>query len=104
MSDSEKQWYVDMQSEIVGPVPLEMLRDWLRVKTITPETWVCRNDSQEWYPLAMVEELGLSENEMHEIEELADQPAVDIPLHYLNRMNRYRNSRRVTGYVIVHLR
>ena len=83
MSDNEKQWYVDMQSEIVGPVPLEMLRDWLRVKTITPETWVRRNDSQEWYPLALVEELGLSEDEMHEIEELADQPAVDIPLHFL---------------------
>jgi len=91
MSDSEKQWFVDMQSEIVGSVPLETLRDWLRVKTITPETWVRRDDSQEWHPLAMVkelglsqaEELGLSQEEMHELEELADQPAVDIPLQYL---------------------
>ena len=91
MSDSDKQWYVDMQNEIVGPVPLEMLRDWLYVKTITPETWVRRDNSQEWYPLAMVEELGLSQaeelglsqEEVHELEELADQPAANIPLHYL---------------------
>ena len=91
MSDSEKQWYVDMQSEIVGPIPLETLRDWLRVKTITPETWVRRDDSQEWHPLAMVgelglsqaEELGLSQDEMQELEELADQPTANLPLHYL---------------------
>jgi len=35
MSENETQWFVDMQSEIVGAVSLEMLRDWLRVQTIT---------------------------------------------------------------------
>jgi hypothetical protein len=83
MSENEKQWFVDMQNEIVGPVPLEMLRDWLRVQTITSETWVRRDDSNEWHPLVMIEEFGLSEGEIRDIEELADQPAAHLPLHDL---------------------
>ncbi|MCL2119012.1 MAG: DUF4339 domain-containing protein [Planctomycetaceae bacterium] len=60
MPENEKQWFVDMQNEVVGPVLLDMLREWLRVGTITPETWVRQDGSSEWHPLAMIDELDLT--------------------------------------------
>jgi hypothetical protein len=83
MAENEKQWFVDMQSEIVGPVSLDMLRNWFRVKTITSETWVRQEGQSEWHPLAMVEELDMSEEGIADLEDLADQPNAEKTPHYL---------------------
>jgi|GEM_PF-4185842 len=75
MSDNEKQWFVDIRNEIVGPVSLDVLRDWLRVKTITSETWVRQNGSSEWQPLAMVEELDMTTEGTQDLQKTGDRPS-----------------------------
>lgn len=83
MSENEKQWYVDLQNEITGPVTLEVLRNWFRVGTITSATWVRLEGQSEWCTLAMVEELDTTEDGIEHLGELSDQLEVGMPLHYL---------------------
>ena len=92
MAENKKQWYVDMQSEIVGPVSLDILRDWLRVGTITSETWVRQEGQSEWQPLAIVEELDMSEEDMADFEDLADQSNAEQTPRYL-RANESLNGK-----------